>query len=571
MYIEKIPNRKSPPAILIRESYRENGKVKKRTIANISQLPENLISLISEAVRGQKFSKDEVYEIIKSLQHGNVEAVKLAMEKLKISSLLSSKSGPEKKIIEALICSRILHPESKLATNQWWDNTTIRSEFDLPETTADDIYKAMDWLLQQKPYIEKKLAGRHLEENDEVFYDLSSSYFEGKHCPIAQRGHNRDKKKGKLQVNYGLLTNNKGIPISIDIFKGNVSDSKTVTQQVKKVQGKYKIKRATFVGDRGMIGQKQIDEIKKENDFYWITALKSQTIKKLIKNKSLQVGLFDEQDLFEVIHPEYPGERLVACKNTLLADYREKTRQELMEATEKELKIIQERVKNKTYQGKDEIGLKIGEIINKYKVKKYFKLEIRENKFEYGRDIERIQEDRNMDGLYIIRTNLKTAEMETNDVVRKYKDLSKVEKAFRSIKTEDLHVRPIYHYNENRVKAHIFLCMLAYYVEWHMKEVLSPFLFTDEFLEETKKTKNPIHPAQRSEAAKRKESSLLTTVNGEVIPVKKWRMVLEDLSTIQKNECRYIGTEKNTPSFFLITRNSSYQEKIFEFLNNISL
>ena len=577
MYVEKVPNRKSPPAILIRESFRKDGKVKKRTIANITNLPEELILLITENIQGNKINRDEVFEVISSLQHGNIAAVKLAMQKLSISNLLSSQQSREKKIILSLICMRIIRPESKLATSDWWNNTTIKEEFGLEEDlNVDHIYKAMDWLLKSKTRIEKKLAKRHLDKKaSHIMYDLSSSYFEGQNCPLARRGYSRDRKKGKLQVNYGLLTNQQGVPVSVDIFPGNTSDSKTFLSQAKKAREDYQIQKIVFIGDRGMIGQGAIDAMNKEKDMAWITALKAQTIKKLIKRGEIMLSAEDQEkeaeNIFEIFHPDYPKERLIVCRNFPLAQHRRKTRENLIQKTEEDLEKIQIKIGEEKLSKESDIALKIGEVINKYKVKKYFNLKIEKNSFSYTKDQETIKEEKDLDGIYVIRTSLNKEEMKKEKVVRSYKDLSEVEIAFRSLKTEDLHIRPIYHYNADRVKAHIFLCMLSYYVTWHMKEILKPFLFADEELEKNKASSNPVKVVKRSDKAKQKDSMRVNRVDGETIPVRKWPALLENLSTIQRNECRYKDFSKKRASFFLDTKKSSYQEKVFQHLKKISL
>ena len=585
MYIDTVPNRKSPPAILIRESYRKNWKVLKRTIANISKLTPEQIQLIRDNIAGKKLIdkdlfREQMLKIVSSFQHWNIEAVKLAMWQLDIANLLSSSKSnincKEKNIIMGLICSRIIRPESKLATNTWWNNTTIREEFNIWNTSEDDIYKAMNWLLKQKPYIEMKLSKRHFEtEENTVLYDLSSSYFEWETCPLAKRWYNRDNKKWKLQVNYWLMTNKYWIPVSIDIFSGNVWDTKTVMKQVTKARNKFWIKKIIFIWDRGMITQKQVDLFRSDEDIkdnlYWITWLKSQTIKKLIKNDNIKTNSFDEKSLFEILHPDFPWERLIACKNTSLAKRRELIRESLMQATEEELKIIKQRVKNWTYEWKDKIWLEVWKIVNKYKVAKHFTIKITPKKFEYSRYQENIDLESKLDWIYILRTNLSSEEMSDYNIVRNYKSLMYVEEAYRSMKTTDLHIRPIYHYNKDRVKAHIFLCMISYYVQLHMKQALKPYLFAEEDLEQSKQDRDPVTTAKPS---KNTASKAISKQTKKWIPVMKFRNILENLSTIVKNKCttgNSTDTSEESVLIDLTTEKSEYQLKIFEELKKISL
>jgi len=510
MYIETVPNRDSPPATLLRESYRENGKVKKRTLANLSSLPSAQIEAMRRILKGERLVPvDELFETVESFHHGHVLAVRTAMQRLGFTELVASRPSRERDLVCAMVAGLLINPSSKLALTRWWENTTLPSTFNVAGATDEDLYAAMDWLLERQLHIEKKLAGRHLSQGGLVLYDLSSSYFEGTKCPLAALGHNRDGKKGKLQVNYGLLADARGCPVAVSVFKGNTTDSTTLMSQIDKARTEFNLERLVIVGDRGMIGQKQIGQLKKEEGLDWITALKSGAIGKLVKKGKIQMGLFDERNLFELTHPDFPGERLVACRNPDLAKMREHKRQSLLAATERELEKVRRMVgkgKKGKLDGRAQIGVRVGKIINKYKVAKHFKLDISDDKLEWSRKEETIAAEAALDGLYVIRTSVKDSELSADAAVRSYKQLSNVERAFRSMKTLDLEVRPIRHRLEDRVRAHIFLCMLAFYVKWHINEAWRPLLFCDEDLE-AKKKRDPVVPAKRSKAALEKAHS----------------------------------------------------------------
>ena len=644
MYVATIPNRNSPPAILLRESYRENGKVKTRTLSNLSHLPKFTIDLIKRSLKGEKFfSIDNDLERVDSWHHGHVDAVLRAMKRVGFGGLINARRCKERDLVVAMVVGRILEPDneknSKLANTRWWDTTTLPSMLNLDGVDEDDLYEAMDWLLKRQETIEKKLAHRHLAEGGIVLYDLTSSYFEGVTCPLAALGYNRDGKKGKLQVNYGLLTDDRGCPVAVSVFPGNTSDSKTVTFQTQKMRERFGIQKMVLVGDRGMITQKLIDgDLRQMPGVDWVTALRFESIRKLVKNGQVQLGLFDEVNLFEITAPAYPDERLVVCRNPELAKLRARKRQALLDATTEKLnevrctveggklrgkdkigkqlenivkkykvasqfaftvrddgfdvhiddrqkaaeaalegafkelqnarssikrgklsgkskirqrinKIVTKynlaknvvvdirqadfdvHVENSSsaaeaaltvvcqaieglrslveqgkYGGQDKIGVRVGKVVNKYKVAKHFVLNIQHDGFDFHTDEEKIIAEAALDGIYVVRTSLPIERLSPEDTVRTYKSLSQVERAFRSIKTVDLKVRPIRHHLEKRVQAHIFLCTLAYYVEWHMREAWRPLLFTDED-KERKKTSDPVARANRSDAALKKVRS----------------------------------------------------------------
>ena len=451
---------------LLRRSYRDGNKVRHQTLANLSQLPPHVIDLIRRALKGETLvPPEQAFQVIRSPHHGHVQAVLTTMKRLGFERLIASKPSRERDLVLGLVAARILQPSSKLATSRWWHSTTLPEILGIEEADEDDLYAAMDWLLERQGHIERKLAARHLEEGGLVLYDLTSSYFEGTMCPLAAFGHDRDGKKGKLQVNYGLLTDARGRPVAVSGFKGNTSDSTTLIPQVHKLRQAFGIEQLVLVGDRGMISQKQIDSLREVDGVDWITALKTGAIRELVKQGHLQLGLFDERNLFELRHPDFPGERLVACRNRELAKLRAHKRQSLLEATGKELEKVRGMVLRGRLKGRDAIGVRVGKVVNKYKVAKHFRLDIRDDGFDYRIDEEKVAGEAALDGIYVVRTSLLKQRLDAADTVRSYKRLSDVERAFRSLKTLDLKVRPIHHRLEDRVRVHIFVCMLAYYVE----------------------------------------------------------------------------------------------------------
>ena len=501
MHIHIVPNRGSPPTVLLRESYRDGPKVRKRTLANLSSLSPAQVEAIRATLRGEPSQPlAQSFEAIASPSHGHVQAVALGLQRLGLAALVASKPCRERDLVLAMVTARILAPHTKLATTRWWHTSTLPEEFGVLDADEDDLYAAMDWLLVRQDAIQKKLAARHLVEGGLVLYDLSSSYFEGTCCPLAKLGHNRDGKSGLLQVNYGLLTDARGCPVAVSVYEGNVCDSKTLMPEVTRLREDFGIEQFVLVGDRGMISSKAIQALRETDGIGWITALKSASIRALVDQGALQLGLFDERSLLELSSPEYPGERLVACRNPELARLRAHKREELLAATERNLEKIRARVDAGKLTGQDEIGVRVGKVVNQYKVAKHFELAIADKSFTYARKREAIAAEAALDGLYIIRTSVSAAQMDAPDCVRNYKSLAQVERAFRSLKTVDLKVRPIHHRKPDRVRAHILLCMLAYYVEWHMREAWRELMFADTD-QAAKATRDPVAPAQRCEAA----------------------------------------------------------------------
>jgi transposase len=551
---------------LLRRSYREGGTVKNETLGNLSHLPDDLVEIIRAALQGTTFVPiNQAFEVTRSRSHGAVEAVALTMQRLGFAALIASKPCRERDIVLAMVAARIVAPHTKLATTRWWHTTTLAEDFDVADASEDELYAAMDWLLQRQSKIENKLASKHLQPGGLVLYDLSSSYFEGSTCPLAKRGYNRDGKRGYLQVNYGLLTDPRGCPVAVSVHDGNTSDCETFLPQVQRLRQDFGIERLVIVGDRGMISQKSIDEIRHTDGIDWITALKSGAIRMLIDDKQVQPDLFDERNLFEFTHPDFPGERLIACRNRELAKLRAHKRQDMLQATEKDLEKIAARVEAGRLSGQDDIGVKVGKIINKYKMAKHFDFDIKNDAFSFQRKSDSIAAETALDGIYIIRTSVSTDRMDSADCVRNYKLLVHVERAFRSLKTIDLKIRPIHHRLADRVRAHILLCMLAYYVEWHMREAWRELMFADPD-QDAKKIRDPVAPAKRSEAAEFKATSRQLP---DGTPTHSFSTLLGELGTIVRNTCRTPNADPDAPTFDVTTISNPKQQRAFELIKSI--
>ncbi len=551
---------------LLRRSYREGGSVRNETLGNLSHLPESLIEIIRRSLQGETFvALGDAFEVTGSRAHGHVQAVAAAMQRLGLASLLGSKPSRERELVLAMVAARIVAPHTKLATTRWWHTTTLASDFGVAEANEDDLYAAMDWLLARQEAIQKKLAARHLHDGGLVLYDLSSSYFEGTTCPLAKLGYSRDGRKGLLQVNYGLLTDARGCPVAVSVHEGNVADSTTFMPEVQRLRERFGIEQLVMVGDRGMISSKAIDELRDIEGIGWITALKTTSMRALVEQGQLQLGLFDERNLIELSSPEYPGERLVACRNPELAKLRANKRQDLLACTEKSLQAIKDRVHASKLAGADAIGLRVGKVVNRYKVAKHFELTIGEQSFTFARKHEAIAAEAALDGIYIIRTSVDAQRMQADDCVRNYKALANVERAFRALKTMDLKVRPIHHRTADRVRAHILLCMLAYYVEWHMREAWAPLMFADTD-QAAKATRDPVAPAQRSQAA-------LTKVARRVLddgtPVHSFSTLMAELGTIVRNTCRTPSAAADAPTFDIVTTPTASQRRALELIGQI--
>lgn len=553
---------------LLRRSYREGGTVKNETLGNLSHLPEPVIELIRRSLQGETFVPvSQAFEVLRSRPHGHVQAVQIAMERLGLAGLLCSQPCPQRDRVMAMIAARVLAPHPKLSTVRWWHTTTLAETFGVAQADEMDLYAAMDWLLQRQHRIQHKLAARHLKAGGLVLYDLSSSYFEGTTCPLARIGYSRDGRRGSLQVNYGLVTDARGCPVAVSVHEGNTADAQTLLPQLRMLKDDFGIGQFVLVGDRGMVSQKAIDALQLVDGIGWITALRSHSIRALVEQGQLQLDLFDERNLFEFSHPDYPAERLVACRNPALAQLRAYKREQLLQATEKNLAKIQASVAAGRLRGQDKIGLRVGKIVNQYKVAKHFDLDIADDSFTYRRRCDSIAAEAALDGIYVIRTSVPQPELDAADCVRHYKSLANVERAFRSLKTVDLKVRPIHHRLADRVRAHIFLCMLAYYVEWHLREAWRELMFADED-PAAKATRDPVAPAQRSAAAQRKAATH-TLVDGT--PVHSFSTLLAELATLVCNTCRTPGVYQGAPTFEVLTTATPLQRRALDLAQTIAM
>lgn len=553
---------------LLRRTYREDGVVKKETLGNLSHLPDALIEVIRRSLKGEVFVPlEQRFEVVRSRAHGHVQAVWTAMERLGFASLIASKGCRERDLVMAMVAARIVAPQTKLATTRWWHTTTLAEDFAVADANENELYAAMDWLLERQDTIEKKLSGRHLSEGGLVLYDLSSSWFEGSTCPLAKRGYSRDGKQGTLQVNYGLLTDGRGCPVAVSVHEGNMADSATFLPEVERVRTRFGIERMVIVGDRGMVSQASIEAMRKTEGLHWITALKSGTIRSLIEQGDLQLGLFDEQDLFEFTSADHPGERLVACRNPALAVRRAHKREALLQATEKDLEKVKASVAAGRLAGKDAIGLRVGKVVGRHKVAKHFELSIGEATFTFARKAESIAAEAALDGIYVVRTSVPAQRMDASQCVLGYKSLANVERAFRSLKTVDLKVRPIHHRLEDRVRAHIFLCMLAYYVEWHIREAWRELMFADTD-QHAKTRRDPVAPAQRSKAALRKVTSHALPDRS---PAHSFSTLMAEMATIVRNTCKGEKDAPDAPTFDLLTTPNTKQRQAIELLRKITV
>lgn len=555
---------------LLRRTYRDEGKVKHETLGNLSHLPEYTVELIRRSLKGEVLvGAEDSFEIVRSLPHGHVAAVFGTVRRLGLPSVISARRTRERDLVIAMIVARVLEPCSKLATSRGLVEETASSSLgatlELDQVDEEELYGAMDWLLSRQGRIENALAQQHLSEGSLVLYDVSSAYLEGRHCPLGRLGYNRDGKKGKLQIEFGLLCNAEGCPVAVEVFEGNTADPKTLAPALEKLRERFGFKRVVLVGDRGLITSARIrEDLKPSQAVDWITALRAPAIGQLLREGSLQLSLFDEKDLVEIESSDYPDERLVVCRNPLLAQERATKRQELLEATEKELNKIVEATQRpkRRLRGKDRIGLRVGRVLGRYKVGKHFRLNITEKSFTYEPDQEQIEQEAMLDGLYVIRTSVPEQMMSTEEVVRSYKQLSRVERAFRCLKGVDLKVRPIYHRLPNRVRAHVLLCMLGYYVEWHMRQALAPLLFEDDDPAGAERLRvSVVAPAKRSTKAQRKATTKQTD---QGTPVHSFSSLLKDLGTIAKNTLR--PRAASGASFEMVTTPTPTQKKAFELL-----
>jgi transposase len=570
MYIEAVPNRNSPPAILLRETYRQDGKICKRTLCNLSHWPSAHVEGLRGVLRGGTVipAGRDAFTVTRSLPHGHVAAALGTAHRIGLDRILGPDGDRCRDLVLALLIGRILEPTSKLAAARALSPATAASSLgevlSLGEVDDDELYAALDWLLARQPAIETILAKRHLTNGTLVLYDVSSSYMQGRCCPLAKRGYSRDGRRGTLQIVYGLLCAPDGCPVAIEVFDGNTADPMTLAPQIDKLKQRFHLDHVVLVGDRGMITEARITEDIKSAGLDWITTLRAPAIKELLNSGTLQLTLFDQRDIASITFPDFPGERLVVCRNPDLATERSRKREELLVATEKDLARVKAAVARKRdpLRGTAKIALAVGEVMNAHKVKKHFDLEITDAAFSFTRKTAEIAAEAAADGIYVVRTSVLEATLADPDTVRSYKSLSLVERAFRCIKTVDLHVRPVYHWLADRVRAHVFLCMLAYYLEWHMRQRLAPMLFDDTDKEEAEaERRSVVAQARRSKAAVSKQTTGVT-VDG--LPVHSFRSLLDDLATVARNTM----TTAINPDYPLtvLTRPTPIQQKAFDLL-----
>jgi hypothetical protein len=567
MYVERVPNRNSPPAVLLRESVREGKKTRKRTLANLSHWPEEQIAALRRVLKAETLvGPSDALEITRSLPHGHVAAVLGTMRRLGVAELIELKASRNRDLVLAMIASRILDPRSKLATARGLDSETASNSLaamaGIESIDEDDLYRAMDWLLPRQQQIEQQLAQRHLRAGSLVLYDLTSTYFEGRHCPLACLGYSRDERFGNPQIVIGLLTNAAGCPVAVEVFEGNTADPKTVDSQIRKLRERFGLQQVILVGDRGTLTSARIrQDLQPVEQLQWITALRSPQIMALARSERLQLSLFDERDLAEIQDPGYPGERLIACRNPLLAAERTRKRKELLAITEKQLNKVVAATQRarRPLRGKDAIAMAAGKALGRYKMGKHFHLQIDEDRFWFRRNQDSIDQETALDGIYVVRTNVPASQLSSDKVVQAYKGLSNVEQAFRSLKSVDLKIRPVHHRLADRVRSHVLLCMLAWYVEWHLRDRLAPLLFDDsQPLAGEVLRPSVVAPAQRSPQAQDKARRKRTD---DGLPVHSFHTLMQDLHTIAWNTVRM-----GHATFRMITTPTPFQQRVFDLL-----
>jgi len=561
MHVAKIERRHGDRVYsywLVRRSVREGKRVRHETVANVSKLPAAAVEALRRALAGEALvAAGEVFATERSLPHGHVRAVLAMAGRLGLARLLDRRPSRERSLVVAMVCQQVLAPGSKLACTRALGQSTLAEELALERADADELYAALDWLLERQERIEARLARRHLAEGSHVLYDVSSSYFEGRTCPLLALGYSRDGRRGTLQIVYGLLCDRAGRPVAIELFPGGVHDDKTLPAQIAKLRKRFGIGTLVLIVDRGMTTKANLATLAAADGIGWITALKAPQVKKLVKEGSLQLSLFDEQNLGEITSDDYPGERLVVCRNPLVAAERARKREDLLAATEAALAPIKARVDAGTLTGAAAIALAVGQLINKRKVKKHLELVIEDDRFAYSRKQAQIDEEAALDGFYVLRTNLNQQTLASNEVVRSYKQLAHAERAFRTLKGPELEIRPIRHRREDRVRAHAFLCLLAYYLEWHLRHAWAPLLFTDE---QPPLAADPVAKAERSPEAKRKASTQ-RTADGEVCH--SFPSLLAELALIVRNTNRVNGSEA---TFDTITESNRTQARAHQLI-----
>jgi len=572
MYIDEVPNRSSRPTVLLRKGWREGKKTPKRTLANLTGWPAQKVEALRQLLRGlQMVPAEEAVAIERSLPHGHVAAVLEAIRRLGLEGLIASKRSRQRDLVIAMIVQHLIAPRSKLGTTRSWHTTTLAGELHVADADVDELYDALDWLLARQERIERKLAARHLEEGGRALYDVSNSHYEGRTCVLAHLGRDKATQACRLVIVYGVMTNARGCPVGVEVYSGDTGDPTTVPDQVEKLRGRFGLERIVLVGDRGMLTQARIDQLKEFPQLGWISALRSDGIRKLLDSGALQLSLFDRQDLAEIVSPDFPGERLVVCFNPLLHDERRRTREDLLGATEKELDKIARAVarRTRTPLTEQEIALRVGRVVHRFKVAKHFNLTIGDNLFVWKRNAESIEAEQALDGIYVIRTSEPAERLAPDHTVRAYKSLADVERAFRILKSFDIRVRPIRHRTEDHVRAHVFLCFLAYYVHWHMRQAVASLLFDDEDLQADRLRRDPVKPAHPSPGAQLKKHARRNT---EGFPVHSFQTLLDELATQCRIWCRIpAGPAAQRPThgpfvFEQLTEPTPLQERTFHLL-----
>jgi len=568
MFVDSVPNRGSPPAILLRESWREGRITRKRTLANLSHWPAQKVERLRRVLRDEPLvAADALFTVERTVPHGHVEAVLQMIRRLKLDTILAAKRSRERDLVLALIVERLLHPASKLATTRLWHMSTLGETLGVADADVDEVYAALDWLLARQPAIQRTLAARHLHEDGLALYDVSSSYYEGATCPLARYGHDRDGHTGRPFIVYGVLADAEGRPVAVDVYPGNTGDPRTIPDQVAHLQTEFVLTRVVLVGDRGMLTETQLRTLRAHPGLGWISALRSPAIRELIDQGTLQQSLFDERHLAEITSPEYPDERLIACFNPVLADERRRKREELLVATERALARLATGAARRTKTPLDDatLGMRVGRVINHYKVAKHFTVTIGRGRLTWTRNETAIQRERQLDGIYVIRTSEHADRLTAADTVRQYKNLAQVERAFRCLKGIDVRVRPIFHHTDNHVRAHIFVCLLAYYVEWHLRRVWAPLLFEDATLPTDRLTRDPVLPAHPSAAVVEKKVKRETP---DGLPVHSFATLLAALAARCEVTCR-LRTDPTAPPIRQWTALTPLQTRALALLNGV--
>ena len=563
MYIERVPNRGSRPAYLLRDAKRVGGKVVKRTIANLSKLPDETIETLRLSLRGVRLcDASQALSVKSTVPCGHVDAIRKAMGRLGMAELVSSKPCRERDVVLALIAQRLIEPCSKLSLSKRFRLSTVATDFGLPDDVDEnDIYAAMDWLVGRQPFIERKLAARHLDNGAMAFYDLSCSSYHGTHCELARRGYNRDGLKLPA-IEYGLLTDREGRPVCVQVYPGNTGDPKTVPDQAAKLRRDFGLGRVVLVGDRGMLTGARIDDLRRDEAFGWISCLRSDDIRRLLADRDPSgAPLFTREYIAEIAHPDFPGERLIACFNPLLKEDRGRTRDELLAETEKLLAKLQASARRRKVKPmtEGELGEKIGRRIGRHRMAKHFVIDIRNGNFTFARDEASIERERALDGIYVVRTSEPADRLSAADAVRAYKSLGNVERSFRTFKGVDILVRPIHHRVPDRVRAHIFLCMLTYYVEWHMRRALSPLMYGEDDLPAARAARDPVAKARPTAEAMRKKA---TGLSGDGFPLLDWRGIMSLLGTVCRSTVMVGGA-----TVVADTELTEHQSRVFKLLS----